>query len=671
MARRSARLKGLKQSEAISQLPLTPQVPSVDSDSDDDVVPSRSRKSKTGKAAAKRPVRGVTQRGSRGKLRFMLEMPLDIVMEICCYLSPKDLLHLSRTSKETRTFFMSRGSIQCWKEARLSVPGLPPCPPDLSEPQYANLMFDTRCHACLQPNSQHIYWQCRVRWCRKCSRNLGSCRYDDEHNGIGEHEVVGSFLSDANGQPIDGERLRRILPVLINDVPPIYYKPHWNKLVSACKETPSEGIDALLELQRAKLLSIRETADALEDWYSEDKLDRAAKLEELRLNRKEDIKAKLTEDGWERELEFLAAEPFLDARFKALPEVSKPQALTPRIWKNINGAIVKYMGTIREERERRIRKETLERRLAALDRIVKEWSTRGLIRDVSATEILHGIPEVQDMLSSNKLDLSSQELENALQTLLPRYIETRLQEARKVVGQMISQELGLGPTIDPFSIAISSGFMCSYCSIGLPLHRIVGHICAPSYSRVWDPESCRRGVKFMKTLIETCGLDPKVATVDDMDGASVRVICRGHKLQGYAPFMTWRSAWQHGSRASGICTPEIFDKATEEQMIAAKPLEPIAHQLTLELRDEGRNFRCAHCGKSPKVNKKDIKAHLSESHGIEEATEHDWVDEDRNDMIHQPVYLAYDSAVLKGVAITTLRQQFKQGIVAWCKLKEI
>lgn len=41
---------------------------------------------------------------------------------------------------------MHRSAISVWKEARKNVPGLPDCPFDLTEPEWANLAFDQRCH---------------------------------------------------------------------------------------------------------------------------------------------------------------------------------------------------------------------------------------------------------------------------------------------------------------------------------------------------------------------------------------------------------------------------------------------------------------------------------------------------------------------------------------------
>lgn len=57
-----------------------------------------------------------------------------------------DLLTLARMSQPFRGFLMRRSSIQAWKAARTNVDDLPPCPSDLSEPVYANLMFSEHCH---------------------------------------------------------------------------------------------------------------------------------------------------------------------------------------------------------------------------------------------------------------------------------------------------------------------------------------------------------------------------------------------------------------------------------------------------------------------------------------------------------------------------------------------
>jgi hypothetical protein len=109
-------------------------------------------------------------RGKRGKLRLMTEMPMDIVFEvrfnpsnsllssislkdleieqIFGQLNPVDLLHLSWATKSLCDILMRCSAISTWKQAFLNLPEsarAPPCPSDLNEAQYTNLLFGRHC----------------------------------------------------------------------------------------------------------------------------------------------------------------------------------------------------------------------------------------------------------------------------------------------------------------------------------------------------------------------------------------------------------------------------------------------------------------------------------------------------------------------------------------------
>lgn len=119
--------------------------------------------------------------------------------QICSFLHPKDMLHLSRTSKGLRQIFMSRHSLGVWRAVLASLDGLPPCPDDLSEPAYASLIFDQYCHVCDDPTNNlpsllnrprltcivqvckgddgfTVHWQCRMRMCHRCLAHGCVCR---------------------------------------------------------------------------------------------------------------------------------------------------------------------------------------------------------------------------------------------------------------------------------------------------------------------------------------------------------------------------------------------------------------------------------------------------------------------------------------------------------------
>ncbi|KAL5490579.1 hypothetical protein ACEPAI_5412 [Sanghuangporus weigelae] len=76
----------------------------------------------------------------RGRLSLLLQMPADVFHEIARNLSPEDILNLARSTKSWPKLLMSRDSKPVWRAARENV-GLPECPEDLSEPQYADLVF--------------------------------------------------------------------------------------------------------------------------------------------------------------------------------------------------------------------------------------------------------------------------------------------------------------------------------------------------------------------------------------------------------------------------------------------------------------------------------------------------------------------------------------------------
>ena len=131
---------------------------------------SQRKRSKAGDTAARGQTRAksAVRHPKTGRLSQLMNMPMDVLMEVrvpslrqirCIYsthhvdnaqifghLHPLDLLHLARTTKAFRRVLMHRSAISVWKAARATIPGLPDCPPELSEPQWANLAFDPQCH---------------------------------------------------------------------------------------------------------------------------------------------------------------------------------------------------------------------------------------------------------------------------------------------------------------------------------------------------------------------------------------------------------------------------------------------------------------------------------------------------------------------------------------------
>ncbi|KAG8724209.1 hypothetical protein FRC09_020793 [Ceratobasidium sp. 395] len=100
------------------------------------------KKARTTKAATAGPKK-------RGKLSFaqFLDLPSEVIGEIVKHLMPIDLLSLARSNKFLRGIFMSRTSQALWKATIRNVPSMPDCPSGLSEPEYISLLYTKICSA--------------------------------------------------------------------------------------------------------------------------------------------------------------------------------------------------------------------------------------------------------------------------------------------------------------------------------------------------------------------------------------------------------------------------------------------------------------------------------------------------------------------------------------------
>ncbi|KAI0632586.1 hypothetical protein C8Q77DRAFT_1058614 [Trametes polyzona] len=123
------------------------------------------RPSKVQKTAA-----AVPTRRARKSLKDLPNMPLDIIIEIFCMLTPRDLLSLYRTTKAFRALLTNPQSVAIWRAARYSMPRVFDCPMDVSEPFWANLMYgESKCGVCgAFANVKRIFVEFRSRLCASC-----------------------------------------------------------------------------------------------------------------------------------------------------------------------------------------------------------------------------------------------------------------------------------------------------------------------------------------------------------------------------------------------------------------------------------------------------------------------------------------------------------------------
>ncbi|KAG8791952.1 hypothetical protein FRC12_007693 [Ceratobasidium sp. 428] len=81
---------------------------------------------------------------------------------------PKDLISLTRSNKLFRKILMNKTAIYIWHGVMRNIPGIPPCPPHLSEPHYLALIYTHNCSMCGTTVNRRMDEILYVQLCMSC-----------------------------------------------------------------------------------------------------------------------------------------------------------------------------------------------------------------------------------------------------------------------------------------------------------------------------------------------------------------------------------------------------------------------------------------------------------------------------------------------------------------------
>ncbi|GLB35481.1 hypothetical protein LshimejAT787_0210460 [Lyophyllum shimeji] len=523
MPRRSERLNKTKAEQPVYII-----------ESDDDATPDPPPK-KVRKTIGSKPDAGSTKskwtRGKRGKLEQMTEMPLDILFEIFAQLAPYDLLNLSRTSKALRNILMHRSSTYVWKSARSHIVGLPECPSDLSEPQYANLIYYPYCHFCLktQVPSQAINWTTRSRCCKKCILE----------NFVTAPEPYEVPLSIVPSIDLPGKRCTL----------PAYCLRTLRRYRTEIQGLESTALDEWYLARRSEYEARLKHASRCEAWNRSRTEERSNELENIRQRRYEAIKERLSLLGWGEEIARLERD---DWRLEQLSDhklVKQPKDLTDRIWRNIMQPLVDFMERTKARHLVLDRTDAIRKRGHVLSQI---------LNDYAASQPLHAIlPPVADIAilpsfrtivenTPYKDKVLKSHFEQAMNEL-PSIVSTWRKSKDEELTAMIRGGSETGTEVTEATLLLAATFFrCSYCAREISYPRILVHACTtrigfydvekvdPYFddltSRPWndghvvsfDPLASRRA----RLILRSCGLSPETLTSDQLNTLDLRFECR-------------------------------------------------------------------------------------------------------------------------------------------------
>ncbi|KAK0458846.1 uncharacterized protein EV420DRAFT_335501 [Desarmillaria tabescens] len=297
------------------------------------------------------PTKRLSPRHQKPSLGAMMELPEDVFLEICCFLEPRDLLHLARLNKAFRVVLMSKSSRGAWKSARTNVPGLPDPFPGMSEPAWARLAFIPECTFC--SNTVRIPdFLLRSRICSTCldTKVIGRKElHPPLHRLLPDQPPVFDLLPSVRTNFRGNKSMGRYC-----------LKTEWDDIKRQISSlTTDQGKEEFMEDKLARLTGLNKHAALCDIWYKQYLRLREKEAQKSRSERVEAIHAKLRELGY---LKLYMCD------ISKHPYVDRMSPLTDRGWARIRDDMVSFAELVMKTREKAER-ERLERNREAVRRL--------------------------------------------------------------------------------------------------------------------------------------------------------------------------------------------------------------------------------------------------------------------------------------------------------------
>ncbi|KAJ8520519.1 hypothetical protein ONZ45_g2661 [Pleurotus djamor] len=587
----------------------------LDEEDDSQYKPKPSKRRRTSNKGDNETGKATQRR--KGKLRNLVQMPLDILFEIFGCLAPLDVLRLARTSKDLRSVLMKRSAMSLWKTSFTNVPGTPTVPEGMSEPAWANFLFTNHCFVCLSPRPSHTLAAHCLRYCKRCI-------VDKVYFDPGSSKEIQTKLEAWSLTEFDG------YDFIYTYTPTTSGRSKWTEawLRTDIQEF-EQGLGRVIGNERqhqrfledcaAYLEILQERVESYYLWMKNKAIDRSVEFDRICEVRYNSVLQRLCDAGWKYELDRLTVSQKLVLRSLCLDSNYKnPKPLTTRTFNKIEPILVEQMERFREERLAEERSKVLEVRYNAFIRAVKNHTT-----DHPSDSVLPSATDLYFLPSFGPLNKVIQDTPNE-EALPPSLFDDFLAQMPNhcdaweaaCAAEVKNHIQPSSPSQDlPYLARIA--FQCASCSSTITFPSMLGHRC---FKR--EPEYCRfsKGLKqigrwpvvaFGKldmlmprpvgSIIEACGFDPDTATQAELDAANVWIATG----RGSQTVMHWRKALGTIRPSHGFVVSLSWSKVTDVALIEAYDHA----ELDFYRKQDSRcTVICTHC--SNRIPSFDLDAHV-------------------------------------------------------------
>ncbi|EIM81317.1 uncharacterized protein STEHIDRAFT_142498 [Stereum hirsutum FP-91666 SS1] len=627
-------------------------------------------------------------RRKQGRLSELPNLALDILFEIFGHLAPGDLVSLSRVSKSFRSVLIARSSAFLWKSAFVNVPDLPPCPDDMDEPEWANLLFGgSYCHCCGAKPVTKINFMLRVRACNHC------LELNCVKNFMVFHSPTFCDRFDISGSVIP--MLKELLPLLpsTRDGPKIKGRRSWGiyywwaedvrHLLAKCKAMLSGGSTekdlAEFKADMEKRLEAREShALAASTWFTKVNNVKVSERQEKRSKRLDDIVERIIPHGFTK----------LDmSRLMTHRDVSTDKPLTDKVWQRVFLVIRPELEKAKLERLERERRSRQRERERILNQELVGWLKTQHPLDFAYFPTftdLRSLPIIHDAIEEDVPP--TPEFRARIESLLLEHSETLMTWAKKRVEEVAlrvptstscppqskepsNTSVALDSTIAassengpsqsnpvegtipvPNTLTLAATvFICpgSYCagygSSKLPLFaaEIFAHRCLDTMKAdVVTPTFSEPASRTVTSLVKLLGLDPSTTTPTELDRQDARFVCMTcpvirhwdasslSSLEFGRTALSWRKCVHHV-----LDTPEAhhdprWQLLNETDTSDVKSREPPGYAFGSQQSRWGCTRCTAHLAHPDEINRwlslEDAIAHVKDVHDVQDPKDGDY-----------------------------------------------
>ncbi|TFY72150.1 hypothetical protein EVG20_g833 [Dentipellis fragilis] len=568
-----------------------------------------------------------------------LQLPLDVLYEIFCLLSPGDLLRLARTTKNLRALLMSRKSSFIWKAAFGNTPGPDPIPEPfegMCEPNWAHLLFgESVCDKCGEENVDVVTFRFKRRLCKACLKK-GTCKHEDVLRKF--HKYEAEILDIAPW--VDAEaagRVRRGNPdkwYWIEDLPGM------NRHIVDFKTKERKSADFRskfrdwVALESTKLHVFYHRCELFNNWVSELDAWYEAEGQAAEAKRVSEIQRRLLALGHD-------PKHVRDPTFLALPLIASRKPLTDDLWNKIAPQLIE---TLREMKHAQISKERTQH-IAKLYKDYKKTVLPIQLQYFPTERTMYTFPHIKTLVEGDaSIEVTDEEWTEAVAEFSNALMDW-MHAKRDKHAAMISK--GNYPPSQPMRV-VSLEDAASHLNLARrnlmprfagPLELAIAVFKEKQYGPIeigdgntrtrigrdfcsfWDEGNVKEyeffplGSKTAAALVKLVGKDPAKTTAYEMDNVSGRFCCLDcirDKAKNWVSGYHWRLAVEHAKKHDHL--PQ-WDTVKAQKLKEKYPSKwiyegPIAFNA----------WCCNHCC-FPELQKVDVQLHIKYRHGISKPVE--------------------------------------------------